>query len=123
MGPVARSLSSQGFAFRLHADWRAALDAARPHLAVVNPPFHRITEVTLECLARGIHVLAEKPLATEWEGLDALRAAGADRSIGSSAPRLMAMLSMRYEPAYHAGYLWAKAGGLGKPVLLSAQKS
>ena len=44
-------------------------------MAVVNPPFHRIAAVTRECLMRGIHVLAEKPLATTWADFQGLRGA------------------------------------------------
>jgi predicted dehydrogenase len=103
---------------RLLEDWRRLLDDARPDVAVVNPAFHRIGAVARECLERGIHVLAEKPLATSWEDYQALR-----ETVRPDGPRLMAMLTMRFDGLFRAARRALAEGALGRPVLLSAQKS
>jgi predicted dehydrogenase len=103
---------------RLFGDWRRLLDETRPEIAVVNPPFHLIGEVARECLERGIHVFAEKPLATTWEEYEALRS-----RIRPDGPRFMAMLTMRYDGLFRAARRVLAEGDLGRPVLFSAQKS
>jgi predicted dehydrogenase len=123
--PVLTSVASLGGAIRGHADWRALLDSVKPDLAVVNPPFHLIGAITRECLARGINVLAEKPIATEWEDLNAIRALATAKDLGASrsAPRLMSTFTMRYAPEFLAGYRFVAQGGIGKPSLINVQKS
>lgn len=115
MGPVGRALKTPPAAFD---DWRKLLDEAKPSVAVVNPPFHRIAAVTRECLERGIHVLAEKPLATGWADFLAIRGL-----VSSTGPKLMAMFTMRYDPIFRAARKAVAEGAVGAPVLLSAQKS
>lgn len=70
--PVLTAARALGAPATAHPDWRALLDYAMPEFAIVNPPFHLIGALTRECLARGIHVLAEKPIATEWDDLRAI---------------------------------------------------
>ncbi len=149
MAPVARLLAAApaGAATtpRILDDWRALLDREKPDAAVVNPPYHLIGSVTRECLLRGIHVLAEKPLATEWPDLEAIRGLwrsgaaihpgnpgnpGTSDSPGSSGspgvpggPKLMAMLTMRYDGAFRAAKRLVAGGAVGTPILFTAQKS
>ena len=114
MAPAARSLTD----IHGYNDYRQLLDEAKPDVALVNPPFHRIGAVTRECLERGIHVFAEKPLATGWADFLAIRGLAT-----SSGPRLMSMLTMRYEGIFRAAHRLVAAGAIGAPVLLTAQKS
>lgn len=99
-------------------DFRKLLDEWKPAVAVVNPPFYRIGHVARECLQRGIHVFAEKPLCTGWSDYLALRGL-----CTGSGPRLMAMLTMRYDGVFRAARRFVAEGGIGTPVLLTAQKS
>jgi predicted dehydrogenase len=117
--PVMQALGAAGQRTRLVPNWLDALDGERPDVAVVNPPFHLLGSVVRECLERGIHVFAEKPLAIEAAELAAIRSLAA----APGAPKLMAMLSMRYDPEFLAGYRFAETGALGTPVLLTARKS
>jgi predicted dehydrogenase len=117
--PVLTAVSAAGGAARGHSDWRALLDAVKPDLALVNPPFHLIGALTRECLGRGIAVLAEKPIATEWEDLHAIRRAAS----APGAPKLMSTFTMRYAPEFLAGHRFVAGGGIGKPSLISVQKS
>lgn len=114
MAPVARSLPDvRGF-----DDGAALLDEFKPDVAVVNPPFHRIGQVTRDCLERGIHVFAEKPLATGWADYLGIRG-----NVTSGGPKLMAMLTMRYDGVFRAAHRLLTEGAIGVPVLLTAQKS
>lgn len=114
MAPVARSLPDiLGF-----EDAAALLDEFKPDVAVVNPPFHRIGQVTRDCLERGIHVFAEKPLATGWADYLGIRG-----MVSSTGPKLMAMLTMRYDGVIRAAHRLVSEGAIGVPVLLTAQKS
>jgi predicted dehydrogenase len=131
MAPVGRALEAApqagGKPPEAFADWRKLLDDWRPAVAVVNPPFYRIGYVARECLQRGIHVFAEKPLATGWSDYLALRGLCSDASAGGSGgaggPKLMAMLTMRYEGVFRTAQRFVAEGGIGVPVLLTAQKS
>ena len=119
MAPVLQALGTASQPTRAFPDWREALDRERPDVAVLNPPLHLLGPLVLECLGRGIHVFAEKPMAIMPEDLAAIRAlTGAP-----GMPKLMAMLSMRYSSEFLAGYRFVAAGGLGQPLLLTAQKS
>jgi predicted dehydrogenase len=127
MGPVGRALAAApsaqagGKPPESFADWRKLLDEWKPAVAVVNPPFYRIGWVARECLQRGIHVFAEKPLCTGWSDFLALRGLCSESDPG--APKLMAMLTMRYEGVFRAARRFVAEGGIGTPVLLTAQKS
>lgn len=114
MAPVARSLPD-AVGFEAYA---RLLDDFKPDIAVVNPPFHRIGQVTRECLERGIHVFAEKPLATGWADYLGIRGL-----VTSGGPRLMAMLTMRYDGVFRVAHRLVSEGAIGAPVLLTAQKS
>lgn len=126
MSPVGRTLEAAASAMpegggkppKEYDDWKRLLDEEKPAVAVVNPPFHRIGAVTRECLERGIHVFAEKPIATGWSDFLALRGL-----ISASGPKLMAMLTMRYDGVFQAARKLLAEGSLGKPVLFAAQKS
>jgi predicted dehydrogenase len=100
-------------------DWLSVLEREKPDVAVVNPPFYLLGTVIKACLARGIHVFGEKPLAIDRQDL-----LGVTHMAGRPAgPKLMAMLSMRYEPAFIAGQRYVAVGSLGLPLLITAQKS
>lgn len=118
MAPVGRALEAPfGAAPLAFDDWRKLLDEVKPDIAVVNPPFHRIGDVARVCLERGIHVLAEKPLATGWADYLALRA------LDTKQAKLMAMFTMRYDGLLRAAQKAVAEGVIGTPVLYSAQKS
>jgi predicted dehydrogenase len=119
MGPVMQALSEARQSARLMADWLSVLEREKPDVAVVNPPFYLLGTVIKACLARGIHVFGEKPLAIDRQDL-----LGVTHMAGRPAgPKLMAMLSMRYEPAFIAGQRYVAVGSLGLPLLITAQKS
>jgi predicted dehydrogenase len=90
----ARALAAQlGCAAR--TDWRAALEGV--DAAVIATPTAQHFEMARECLARGVHVLVEKPIARTLEQADALVAA-------ARAGRLVLQVGhvQRYDPAFRA---------------------
>lgn len=49
-------------------DYRRMLDEARPDAVTIATPDHLHRAIALDCLARGIHVLVEKPMDVTVEG-------------------------------------------------------
>jgi predicted dehydrogenase len=99
-------------------DYRAMLDTERPDLAVVAPFFFLQSRIACECLARGIAVFLEKPMAVSLEQLERLRRAHAQ---GTAA--LCPMLPYRYHPEFFAAWRAVQDGLVGEPLLITAQKS
>ncbi|MGI6238891.1 MAG: Gfo/Idh/MocA family protein [Christensenellales bacterium] len=100
------------------SDYRAMLDAAKPDLAVVNPIFARAARISADCLARGIHVYSEKPLATTHADLHALTDAwrASHRALGG-------MFNYRYAPWFIAAREAVASGEIGVIRMAHAQKS
>jgi predicted dehydrogenase len=99
-------------------DYVAMLDKADPDIAVVAPFFGDHARVASECLRRGIHVFMDKPVATSFEDLDALREAHA-----RSGASLAAMFGIRYTGPFLAAYDAIRNGAVGSVRLMHAQKS
>lgn len=99
-------------------DYRAMLDTEKPDLAVVAPFFFLQSRIACECLARGIAVFLEKPMAVSLEQLERLQKTHAQ---GKAA--LCPMLPYRYHPEFYAAWRAVKDGLIGEPLLITAQKS
>ena len=94
------------------------LNEAKPDLAVISPIFGYTGGIITECARRGIDVFAEKPVAASLSELKAVEDAVKTHNI-----RFCAMHYLRFEPAfYHASRL-VREGAIGKPVMITAQKS
>ncbi len=102
----------------LYDDYRQMLDAQKPDIVCVNPFFYLHSEVSLECLRRGIHAFSEKPLAIELDALEQLRTARRKSGAG-----LGMMLNYRYDPRFHTARRLVTEGAIGEPALGYAQKS
>lgn len=102
----------------LFDDYRRMLDECQPDVVAVAPHFGDIAGVVSDALERGLHVFAEKPLATTPEGLARVEAAAA-----AARGKLGCMLALRYDPAFYAGWLAVRGGAIGAVRLVSAQKS
>ncbi len=72
----------------------------------------------IACAERGWQLMAEKPLAIDLDSLERVRAA-----VAAAGVRLSMLLTMRFESPYLAMKERIDAGAVGRPVLLSAQKS
>jgi predicted dehydrogenase len=99
-------------------DYRRMLDREKPQVAVIAPFFFLQSAVACDCMARGIHVFVEKPMAVSLEQLERLR-----RSHAQARVALCPMLESRYRPEFHAAWRAVRDGLIGEPLLITAQKS
>lgn len=99
-------------------DYRRMLDEIKPDVVAVFTPYAHLGKANIEAVRRGCHVLSEKPIAATMEDLDTLR-----RERDKAGVRVTAMLPMRLQPEYTAAHQAVKAGSIGEPLVISAQKS
>jgi UDP-N-acetyl-2-amino-2-deoxyglucuronate dehydrogenase len=85
---------------RTTTDWKLALDPQEVDAAIITLPHHLYPEVVNTALARGIHVLKEKPFARDLD--DA-------RAMLRAAEKSSAVLMVAGQGRYSAGYQRAKA--------------
>jgi predicted dehydrogenase len=81
-------------------------------------PFTLNVFVSIAAAERGIHVMSEKPLATELEHLSKL-----ERVVDRTGTQVSAMLDMRLEPEIRTVRDVISRGLIGEPILATAQKS
>ncbi len=117
MGALA-NLKKRGFDPKLYEDWRMMLDAEKPDIAIITPPFYEIAECAIYALERGIHVFAEKPLAHDIPQLERLEAA-----YKASNARLAGMFGMRYESGFATLKKAIKDSRIGKIRMMDSRKS
>ncbi|MBU0608852.1 MAG: Gfo/Idh/MocA family oxidoreductase [Armatimonadetes bacterium] len=106
-------LAAQGVA--TCTDWQDALPEGQVDAAVITLPHHAYPEVVNTALARGIHVLKEKPFARDLDDARLMREA---------AEQSNTILMVAGQGKYSAGYQRAKqivdSGVLGKVFLSRA---
>lgn len=102
----------------VHTDWRTAIETEGLDCAVVNPWFCDAADISAACLARGLHVYSEKPLATTFAGLSTLENAwrNSDKALGG-------MFNYRFSPWFMAMEAAVSAGEIGTLRQIHAQKS
>lgn len=108
---------------------------ADPNTRVFTDPLRMLDEVELdivgvcghdgeraatiiECARRGLHIIAEKPLAMTLEELAQVREAVQQASV-----HLTMLLTMRFEPAYLTMQRMVAEGAIGEVCLANMQKS
>lgn len=96
---------------RWFADYASMLDEMRPQGAIVATPNATHLPVGLACIARGIAVLMEKPIADTVEQAEALT-----RAAQTAGVALMVGHHRRHNPILRHGREIIKSGRLGKPV-------
>lgn len=99
-------------------DYRRMLDEVKPDIAVVCCYFADQAKVAIEVLKRGIHVFMDKPVATTFDDLEALR-----KIYYNSDVQLAAMFGIRYTPWFYNAKRYVDKGAIGKIRLMNAQKS
>lgn len=105
-------------AAKRYPDYRRMLDSEKLDVvAVCNSNGDRAAAI-LECAARKLNVVAEKPLATELADLARVR-----RAVEENRIRLGMLLPMRYSPPYLALKKIVDSGQIGEVVQIGAQKS
>jgi len=103
---------------KFYTDWRRALDENDVQIAGVTGVDSIRADVACECAARGLHMMTEKPLAIDLEGLERVREA-----VKAANVRLTIMISMRYAPVFKAIRKAVADGLVGTVCQISMQKS
>lgn len=102
----------------VYEDWKTMLDEVKPDIAVINPWYAHISGISTECLKRGIHVYSEKPLATDLDALERLKAL-----YGSGNAELGCMLNLNCCGWYKALENAIKNGDIGEVRMIHGIKS
>jgi predicted dehydrogenase len=101
-----------------YEDWREMLDKEDLDIVSVCRPYPMNAEASIAALERNIHVISEKPVATDLESLARL-----EEAVQKSEARLTAMFGMRFGPAFQAVRKAVGQGMIGQPALATGQKS
>jgi predicted dehydrogenase len=113
--PAALKRAGKATAYR---DYRQMLDREKLDVvAVCNNNGERAAAI-LACVDRGLHVIAEKPLAITASDLRAVR-----KAVEAKRISLGMLLPMRYDPPYKALKQIVDEGLIGEVVQVSSQKS
>lgn len=99
---------------RWFADYAAMLDEVQPEGAIVATPNATHRDVGLACIARGIAVLMEKPIADTVEQAQQLNCAAAEAKVP-----LIVGHHRRHNPILRRARAIVQSGRLGKPVAAS----
>ena len=99
-------------------DWREMLDKEDLDIVSVCRPYPMNAEASIAALERNIHVISEKPVATDLKSLARL-----EEAVQKSEARLTAMFGMRFGPAFQAVKKAVSLGMIGQPALATGQKS
>lgn len=118
LAALAGAQPRRGWNVRTYDDYRAMLDRERLDIAAVLNANGDHAAAILACAERKIHVISEKPLATELPDLERIQRAVADSGI-----RLTMLLNMRFDPVYRAMRRVVQAGMIGEVAQIAAQKS
>ena len=99
-------------------DYAAMLEREKFDMVAVCNNDGRRSKAILACAGKGLHVIAEKPLALNRHDLAAVRQAYA-----KSGLRLSMLLPMRFEPEYLALKRIVDSGEIGEVAQITGQKS
>lgn len=100
------------------SDWREMLKNTEADVAAVCNDNGGRAEAVLACLRRGLHVIAEKPLALNRADLHKVRASSEERKL-----HVGMLLPMRFEPQFRMLKRVVDDGLVGEVVQIGAQKS
>ena len=101
-----------------YSSYPEMLNTVRPDLAVISPIFGYTGRIIIECARRGIDVFAEKPVAATLAELKTV-----EDTVKTHKIRFCAMHYLRFSPAFYRGAELVRSGAIGKPLLITAQKS
>jgi predicted dehydrogenase len=103
---------------RHYRDYREMLDREKLDVVALTNSNGDRADAVVAVAERKIHPVAEKPLATTWEGLARVK-----KAVNDSGVKLGMLLPMRFDPPYKAIKQLCESGELGEIVQVSAQKS
>ena len=99
-------------------DWREMLASESPDIVGVTGRYDLNGPIGLAAVQSGAHVLSDKPAGHSLDEIAALRRAVVDAGVHYSL-----MLNIRYWPAYWTARQVVTQGLIGRPYLISGQKS
>lgn len=102
----------------IYNDYLQMLKEVKPDIAIVSTRLDVIPVVIKAAANAGCHIIAEKPLALNYESLKDIY-----KTIKITQVNLMAMLSMRSEPQFIAAKDIYQSGIIGEAVMINARKS
>ena len=103
---------------RVYENYHDMLEKEQLDVVGICLPFFENAEASIQAARRGIHVLSEKPAATNLADLTSL-----EREVHRSGVLYSIMLEMRAMPIFLAARKAVQQGAIGEPILLSSQKS
>jgi predicted dehydrogenase len=105
-------------AVKKYTDYRRMLESEQLDMIGVCGPNGGRSTVVQACVDRKLHVIAEKPLATEMPDLARLK-----KAVARTGIRLSMLLPMRFSPSYLALKQIVDSGEIGEVAQIGAQKS
>lgn len=102
---------TRDFPVRGYADWPALLAAERLDLAILFLPHVECPDAAVACAERGIHLLVEKPMAADAQGVRRMIVAAEKHGVTLATPYLW-----RYHPVARQMKLLIADGALGHIV-------
>ncbi len=101
--------------FPTETDLGRALARYRPDAVIVANPTALHLEVAIPAARAGAHLLLEKPIAHDLQGVDALRQAVAERGV-----RVLVGFQFRFHPTLRQVKAWLDEGAIGRPLFVRA---
>ena len=102
----------------VYDDYREMLDKEKPDIVSIAGPWHLHAEMSIEALQRDVNVICEKPIAFTLEELAAVK-----RAHAASQADIIGQHGMRYQANFYAGCKALKEGVIGRPIMVTSQKS
>jgi predicted dehydrogenase len=93
-----------------------ALLSRRPKAVIISNPTSLHVPVALEAARAGSHILLEKPISHNLEGLEEL-----SRIVNEKGIVVLVGYQFRFHPCLEKIRMWIDDGAIGKPVLAEAQ--
>lgn len=101
--------------FPTETDLHRALERYRPDAVIVANPTALHLEVAIPAAQAGCHLLLEKPIAHDLQGVDALR-----RAVQEQGVRVLAGFQFRFHPTLRQVKAWLEAGAIARPLFVRA---
>lgn len=110
--------SEKGISLLQYSNLDEMIDAEKPDILVVDNLFAERYPVEKKALSAGIHVYADKPIATNLSDLKDLY-----KTAMETGSQIWGMHTTRYDPHYHTVRQLIQKGVIGKVRMVNCQKS
>ncbi|PYV42986.1 MAG: hypothetical protein DMG06_12275 [Acidobacteria bacterium] len=103
---------------RVYKTYQEMLSKEKLDVVGICLPYSFNVFASIAAAEKGVHIMSEKPLATELEDLARL-----ERVLEQTGVQISAMLDMRLSPGIRTIHDAISRGAIGEPILATAQKS